>query len=312
MKGQKYIYDSVEGVFRKSVNNISAIALKLLKYLLAAFSLAVVWYLLFALLINTDEEKRLRAENRQYAKSYARMEEEVELLEAVVAGLNVRDNAIYNSVFRSGVVSQSDTDFEAARDLSDRGIAEFTSEKLASALDKAASVDANFRRLFSQLDTGAVLPPLSAPVEDFTVKRTGASVGLRYSPFLGTRTAHDGLDIIAPSGSLVIAAADGVVESVSRSLKGKGNVVTVSHKGGYSTVYAHLGSISVRKGQKVGRGDRLGTVGMSGVSYAPHLHYEVLKDGEICDPAEYMFAAVTPDGYVELRAMAAASDQSLE
>ena len=81
----------------------------------------------------------------------------------------------------------------------------------------------------------------------------------------------------------MLAVADGTVTAVETSRKGQGNVVEITHEGGYVTRYAHLSDIKVSRGQRVQRGRRIASVGISGNSFAPHLHFELLKDGEYLD-----------------------------
>ena len=142
--------------------------------------------------------------------------------------------------------------------------------------------------------------------------RTGASVGEKINPFYKVETAHNGVDLIAPQGDPVLAVADGTVTDVITSRKGLGNVVEITHPGGYVTRYAHLADIAVTKGQKVSRGRRLASVGISGNSFAPHLHFELLKDGEYLDPVDCFFAEVTPDDYAGMKLMASRTGQSLD
>ena len=123
---------------------------------------------------------------------------------------------------------------------------------------------------------------------------------------------HNGLDLVAHSGEPVYVTADGVVTDVIKSRKGLGNVVVVSHDGGYVTRYAHLADIEVRKGKKLKKGDRIGYVGVSGNSFAPHLHYEVLRDTLVMDPVNHFFASLDPEEYVNVMIMAATTGQSLD
>ena len=123
---------------------------------------------------------------------------------------------------------------------------------------------------------------------------------------------HNGLDLIAPAGDPVYAAADGRVSDVVKSRKGLGNVVTVDHGNGYVTRYAHLADIEVKKGRVVKKGTRLGYVGVSGNSFAPHLHYEVIRDTTIVDPVNHFFGSVTPDEYVNMLIMSASTGQSMD
>jgi murein DD-endopeptidase MepM/ murein hydrolase activator NlpD len=78
------------------------------------------------------------------------------------------------------------------------------------------------------------------------------------------------------------------------------------------TRYAHLADIETRKGRRVKRGTRIGYVGVSGNSFAPHLHYEVIRDTTIVDPVNYFFASVTPEDYVNMMVMAASTGQSMD
>ena len=132
------------------------------------------------------------------------------------------------------------------------------------------------------------------------------------NPFYKVETEHNGLDLIAPQGDAVLAVADGTVTDVISSRKGLGNVVEITHAGGYVTRYAHLADIKVSRGQKVQRGRRIASVGISGNSFAPHLHFELLKDGVCLDPVDCFFAHVTPDEYAEMKLMASRTGQSLD
>ena len=124
--------------------------------------------------------------------------------------------------------------------------------------------------------------------------------------------AHNGIDLIASTGEPVHAAADGIVREVVRSRKGLGNVVTIEHDGGYITRYAHLADVEVYRGRTVRMGSRLGYVGVSGNSFAPHLHYEVHKDTVVLDPVNYFFASLRADEYVNMLVMAASTGQSMD
>ena len=97
------------------------------------------------------------------------------------------------------------------------------------------------------------LPPMTLPLEKVSPAQTGASTGMKLSPFLKVRTRHTGLDLLSPQGERVLATADGTVTAVVHSVKGAGNVVEITHDSGYRTRYAHLGAISVSKGQRVKR-----------------------------------------------------------
>jgi murein DD-endopeptidase MepM/ murein hydrolase activator NlpD len=108
--------------------------------------------------------------------------------------------------------------------------------------------------------------------------------GWRSNPFGGSPEFHQGLDIAAPSGTTVTAAASGSV-IMAQWYGGYGNYILIDHGGGYSTGYGHLSAIYVSNGQAVKRGQAIGAVGSTGASTGPHLHFEVRIDGKPVDPA---------------------------
>jgi murein DD-endopeptidase MepM/ murein hydrolase activator NlpD len=111
--------------------------------------------------------------------------------------------------------------------------------------------------------------------------------GYRSDPITGLRAFHRGLDITAPEGNPVVAAADGVVTRAGR-FGGQGKVVYIAHGFGFSTRYAHLSKIDVVPGDRVERGDPIGEVGRTGRATGYHVHYEVYEEGQSKNPLEHL------------------------
>jgi murein DD-endopeptidase MepM/ murein hydrolase activator NlpD len=125
--------------------------------------------------------------------------------------------------------------------------------------------------------------PTVAPVDGLL----NSGFGVRRDPFHGNPAFHAGLDISTPSGQPVGATAEGLV--VKAGWHGEyGNLVEIEHRSGYRTLYGHLSRILVAEGQKVKRGDKIGLVGSTGRSTAPHLHYEVRAGNRVVNPLEYI------------------------
>jgi hypothetical protein len=272
---------------------------------------------IFSLVFSTDEEKKLRQENRMYAREYPELERKEQLLSDVVDGLMVRDDDIYSEIFHTSapdVNPLSSIDFLSGYDsIPDHDIVLRSAAKLDLAGASAARVEENFRRIAQVLgEEGYSIPPMTNPLKNYSFAQTGASTGSRMNPFYKVSMQHNGLDMIAPSGEPVYAAADGTVSNVIRSRKGLGNVVEIDHGNGYMTRYGHLADVEVRKGRKLTKGTRIGYVGVSGNSFAPHLHYEVIKDTLVMDPVNYMFASVTPEEYVNMLVMSVTTGQSMD
>ena len=312
-----YIFDKDNIRFRKKKTSVWAVVRRILMFFVASVSMAVLYYVIFSLIFSTEEEKRLRQENRMYAREYPELERKEQMLSDVVDGLMVRDDDIYTEIFHtsaSDVDPLSTIDFLTSYDsIPDQDIVLYSAAKLDVVCRSADRAEDNFRRIAEVLGReGYSLPPMTNPLKNYSFAQTGASTGSRINPFYKVPVQHNGLDMIAPSGEPVYAAADGVVSNVIRSRKGLGNVVEIDHGNGYVTRYAHLADVEVRKGRKLEKGARIGYVGVSGNSFAPHLHYEVIKDTLVMDPVNYMFASVTPEEYVNMLVMSVTTGQSMD
>ncbi len=115
--------------------------------------------------------------------------------------------------------------------------------------------------------------------------------GYRIDPFTGKRAFHKGVDLAAKRGTPIIAPADGIVTMAGKT-KGYGNFVVINHENNIVTRYGHLRDIFVKRGQMVRRGDVIGTVGNTGRSTGPHLHFEILVNGKAVNPKDYIVSEI--------------------
>lgn len=312
------MFDKTRMEFRKVTRSVWSMFWKAMRYFLATASLAVVYYIVFSLVVNTDSERKLKREIQMYQRTYDELLRKESLVGDVLDGLKEKDSEIYRQLFNSdspelggmypeGLLSVIDS-------VEDKDIIEYVGKKIDLLEQASTRIESNFATVMAALDSGGVksLPPLTNPLLDFSYARTGATVGKRINPFYKVPADHWGLDLISQQGEPVYASADGVVKYVDHSTKGLGNVVAIDHGGGYVTRYAHLENTRVNKGQKVLRGKQIGQVGMSGNSFAPHLHYEVLKDSARLDPLNFMFASVSPEDYIGMLFMSSNTGQSMD
>jgi murein DD-endopeptidase MepM/ murein hydrolase activator NlpD len=314
---EDYVFDKDNVRFRKDRNSFRKIVKRIVTFFLASLSIALVYYVLFALVFDTDTESRLERENEMLEAMLPELEQKEILLSDVVTNLELRDNRIYTEIFQTAspdVDPVSSLEFLHGMDtIPDERLVKATADKLEELESRSRIVEDNFRKIVALLSgEEEALPPMKMPIDNVSFAQIGASVGSRTNPFYKVPMHHNGLDIIVSSGEPIYAVASGVVSDITRSRKGLGNVVTLSHKGGYLTKYAHLADIQVEKGRSVKEGDIIGYVGTSGNSFAPHLHYEVHRDSIVLDPVSYFYATVEPREYVNMLVVSAATGQSLD
>lgn len=288
-----------------------------LKFVLTVLSLTIVAYVVFALVYSTDEEKRIKEENELYASGYASLPPKLDKIGEDLERLSRKDDIIYKDIFHSEAPMDDPMSslglFFGSDSIPDSKLVFYTGAKAERLMADAAAVDSLFRRIVGSIkEEGFVMPPMEMPLEDISYTQTGAGIGTKINPFYTTTAQHNGVDFIVAQDTPVKASADGIVSDVNHSLKGEGNTVTIKHKGGYRTRYLHLYEIKVQQGQSVKKGKVIGTAGMSGNSYAPHLHYEVWRDSTLLDPLNHIFASVTPEEYTNMVYMARFTQQSMD
>jgi len=155
--------------------------------------------------------------------------------------------------------------------------------------------------------------PSIKPVQEDKLKRNIrylSGFGWRMHPIHKVKKFHNGIDFTAPSGTPIQATGDGKIKKIEKLRRGYGHSVTIDHGYGYETLYAHMKTILVKKGQKVSKGQKIGTVGNTGSSTAPHCHYEVRVNGTAVNPIDYCMDGLSPMEYQELLHHASVENQS--
>ena len=304
---------------KKKESKTKRVVMAGLRYLVASVSAAILFYMLFALIFSTQEEKRLQKENRLYNNLYDTMKAKENLIGDVIEGLLKKDEAIYEELFEtqppsldeiSGYLTSITGENEA---LSEKYYINSAYRHSDSLMSMASRIDRNFYDIFRIVQERAdSLPPLTLPIKNMSYVQVGASVGMKHNPVYNLQMPHEGLDLIAPQGTRVYAAAAGRVTKVTRSRKGLGNEVEIDHGNGYTTKYSLLGDISVTQGRTVSLGQVVGTVGVSTFISAPHLHFEVRYNGEVRDPIHFLFSSLSPEDYSRVQYMAAKTSQSMD
>ncbi|MEN0003033.1 MAG: M23 family metallopeptidase [Bacteroidota bacterium] len=159
----------------------------------------------------------------------------------------------------------------------------------------------------------AAIPSIKPVRKDKLVRniRLLSGFGMRIHPILKVPKMHKGIDFTAPTGTPIHSTGAGKVirSEYSRTF---GNVVEIDHGYGYRTIYAHMHTTGVKKGEEVARGQKIGTVGSTGRSTAPHCHYEVIYKGRHVNPINFCMDGLSPEEYKILTEAAQQPNQALD
>ncbi len=164
---------------------------------------------------------------------------------------------------------------------------------------QANSYDTVYSSILKLSDSINSVPAIQ-PVSPRGVVRISSLFGSRVHPITGIPTMHDGIDMAGNIGTPIYCTGKGVVINVGYSVAGYGNKVVVDHGFGFKTLYAHLNEIIVKEGQEVVRGTQIGTMGNTGSSTGPHLHYEVIFDDKKINPINYYLNDLSDTEYREM------------
>lgn len=323
MSKEKYRFNVDSMRFDKVQRTIWSKLLVLLRLLLATFALAVLFYIVYSLFFDTPRERQMAQANAQLESQLATLRDQYEQTALAIKDIEQRDAYIYRTIFESEPVASGQQEatqrtmrlYETMQHAGVRTVVNTTSSQLdtiaATTNDLSRSFDAVVEQA-QRLGSGGANIPGIRPIRNSRLARIAAPFGVRMHPFYKVLKMHTGVDFTAPIGTPVVATAHGVVEQVVGSKRGYGNTVIINHENGYSTLYAHLDEILVNKGATVAQGTTIGTVGNTGMSMAPHLHYEVQKNDQPIDPLNYFFLDVNPIDLAQMAQMAHQTGQSLD
>lgn len=306
-------YDEVKLSSRKKIMRM------VLTPLLAGIVIAVILFIAFSNTIDTPEEKRLKRENAQLQRQYDAIIEKYRPLIQVLEDLEMRDDNIYRAIFETEPLPDEHTirnDGSSLADFDEKNQEELlkkTKSRITALSTRVNSLSTTFDNLMQQLKDMEVTDiPSIQPLDNKGGKYHPYGFGNRIDPIYRTPTFHQGMDFAAPEGTPIRVTANGTVEKIDNNSRAHGKMIKIRHSNGYHTLYAHLSKISVRRGQTVEQGEIIGEVGNTGKSIAPHLHYEVHKDGEPVNPVHFFFNDLTPEEYHTLLQITSRGGQSLD
>ncbi|WP_027419347.1 M23 family metallopeptidase [Crocinitomix catalasitica] len=323
MRKQKFRYNPESLSYEKVQLTWKERILRSILFIAPSIVVGFGFYLLFTQLLQSPRELKLERENAFLTAQVENMHENVILMSAVVEDLEHRDNEIYRVVFNAEPFP------EQLRELGTGGSDKYNKLKgfdnSKRVIENSKLIEALQKRIYAQSisfdeviklakEKEAMLGAMPAiqPVSNEDLRRIASGYGWRIDPIYKTKKMHWGLDFTAETGTNIYATGNGVVKIVESKKWGYGNSIVIDHGFGYTSRYAHMSAFDVKEGDRVVRGQIIGKVGSTGKSTAPHLHYEVEKNGKKIDPVHFFHSDISPDQYEKLLEMANNANQSFD
>lgn len=287
-----------------------------IKFLVAQILFSATLIILLSTFTNTPKEVRQQQEIKALKHEFLVIDKKTNDVLYLLDVLEKKDSMIYQSLFS---VNDSASKFESeylpdySGGFSDT--LKYIGTKLSKIEMKLELANYHFRKLILEIganDDRLNHTPAIQPISNYDLKRTSSGFGMRMHPIYKIRKFHYGMDFVARTGTPIYATADGTISTASNSFYGYGKYVRIDHGYGYQTAYGHMDELNVKTGDVVKRGDVIGTVGSTGLSTGPHVHYEVMLRGRHVDPINYYFHDLTADQYEEMIRISNSIEKSLD
>lgn len=325
MSKVKYYYDPDTLSYRKIEPKKSKKYRNIALFVLGAslFGFLGLIFLLNTNLVNTPKELSLQREVQNYELQFEILDRKMQQIEEVLANIEDRDNNIYRLYFEANPIPEEQrragfggvNRYKSLEGFNNSEIIIAATKRLdviqkqmviqSKSLDEIAKLAEEKEKLLAAI-------PAIQPVRNADLTRMASGFGWRTDPFTKARKMHKGMDFTAPRGTPIFASGDGKVIRADNRSSGYGKHIRIDHGYGYLSLYAHLSKYNVSRGQKVKRGDLIGFVGNTGRSEAPHLHYEVWKDGEKINPINFYYGSLTAEEFENMLKFANQENQSLD
>ena len=327
MSKEKFVYNPKSLTFEKYRASALRRAMQVFGFLmLLSISTAGAIYLVLEYYPSPREQALLREIDQMKIK-YASINEQLDMMSKVLQNIQDRDANVHRTIFGMDPINE---DIWAAGIGGHQRYAELTDYRnsgdlLLGTLEKADKLARQMTIQSRSLDSLEFIAsekekylnciPSIKPVREDQLKRNMrylSGYGMRIHPIHKIPRMHHGLDFTAPKGTDVRATGDGKIIKVRHAKSGFGTHIIIDHGYGYKTLYAHLDKTFVKSGEKITKGEKIGTVGNTGTSTAPHLHYEVRYKGKTVNPIHYCMDGLSPQEYEEMVKMASEANKSFD
>ncbi|NNE33252.1 MAG: peptidoglycan DD-metalloendopeptidase family protein [Winogradskyella sp.] len=319
----KYYYDADTLSYRKIKRKKRTTFKYATVFIVAAALFGFLSFFIASQYLESPKERQLARELQNMELQYELLNKRMDDAIAALENVEERDNSIYRLYFEANPIPEEQrragfggiNRYKKFEGFDNSQLISETNKRL-DILEKAIVVQSRsldeIAKLAEDKEKFLSAIPAIQPINNINLTRMASGYGYRTDPFTKVRKFHFGMDFTAPRGTPVYASGDGVVTRADNGSTGYGNHIRIDHGYGYMSLYAHLYKYNVRVNQKVKRGDLIGFVGSTGRSEAPHLHYEIFKDGIRINPINFYYGNLSAEEYDVLLQKASLENQSLD
>ena len=319
----KYRFNTKSLSFEKDIVPLRKRVWQALSYLGTGLFFATITIALAYKYLESPKEKQLNREIAELNLQYELLNNRMGEVTQVLNDIQERDNNIYRTIFETDAIPASIRKagfggverYKELKGYDNSDLMIESTQKLdriskqlyiqSKSFDEVAKLVKSKEQLLASI-------PAIQPISNKDLKHGPSGYGWRMDPIYKTGEFHAGLDFTANIGTEIYATGDGVVTTADAVMQGYGNHVVINHGFGYQTLYGHMSKMKVRPGQKVKRGELIGWVGNTGRSTGPHVHYEVIKNGEKVNPINFFFNDLSPAAYQQLISLSSQPSQSFD
>lgn len=315
MAQKRFYYDEETCTYKEEVITPKLVAKRALVVVGAGVVCGALFFAGFYSFLDDIKQKSLKEQNKHLVAQIETFNTRLQTLESSIEDVHNRDNNFYRSILNTNPIDNgvwnggtggAVTPILAMQPTALRD-AEAKLNNLTYKIELQNRSFEHLSKLLKENQEKLKRIPAVKPVPGVVI----SGFGVRVHPILHIRKEHTGLDFTAPIGTPVMATADGVVVTATAG-NGYGNQIEIDHGHGFVTKFAHLSEFKVKVGDVVKRGDLIALTGNTGLSSGPHLHYEIIKNGDKIDPVDYFYQDLSPKEYEQFRKEAAAASQTMD
>jgi len=318
-----YKFNSKSLSFEKITVPLRKRVVTVLSYLATGLVFATLTIALAYKYLDSPKEKQLQREISELTLQYELINNRMGQVTEVLGDIQERDNNVYRTIFEAEPIPVTIRQagfggidrYKELQGYNNSALMVETSKRLdmvskqlyiqSKSFDEVVTLVKGKEKLLASI-------PAIQPISNKDLRHQPCGFGWRTHPIYKTAEFHPGMDFASPQGTEIYATGDGTIERADATAQGYGNHIVIDHGYGYKTLYGHMSKMSVKAGQQVKRGQLIGYVGSTGLSTAPHVHYEVRKNDEIVNPVNYYYNDLSPEQYQKLINLSLQSSQTFD